>query len=545
MSSSSDTIDVVRRVGGALPTPDALLRTVLEQQTHIDRQARTVAKKSEVIANQKATIAVLEEQLRHARQARFGTSSEKNVLQADMLADEAEALADGAPDPDDGECDDGECDGGDEAGTDDKPDKPSGKRPGRKGLSPELPRVRREILLSEAEREGALDTFFVKVKEELDIEPARARVIEHWQEKAVRLDEDGERTLVAAARPPHPLGKAIGSVNLLAWLIVAKYSDGMPLYRLEGVLARYGGDITRTTTANWLIRLHGVLEPLLARVEAVQLTADYLQCDETRLQVLDEPGMAATATKWIWVLRGGPPGKPIVTFNYDKSRGGAVVERLLARFTGRYFQSDGYVGYDGPCKAKGVVHLGCMDHARRKVVEAIRAQPKTSAKGKPSVAQVMLSKINALYRLERELAELDDEERHAARQGRAVPRLTSLHAWLEDKQPKVAADTLTRKAINYALNQWEYLERYTEHGQLSISNVLAENAIRPFVIGRKAWLFSKSPEGARASATYYSLIETAKANGVEPYAYLQHVIGRIATADTDEALDALLPWNMT
>ena len=186
-----------------------------------------------------------------------------------------------------------------------------------------------------------------------------------------------------------------------------------------------------------------------------------------------------------------------------------------------------------------------MDHARRKVVEAIRAQPKTSAKGKPSVAQVMLSKINALYRLERELAELDEEERHAARQARAVPRLASLRAWLEAKRPKVAADTLTRKAINYALNQWEHLERYTEHGQLSISNVLAENAIRPFVIGRKAWLFSKSPEGARASATYYSLIETAKANGVEPYAYLQHVIGRIATADTDEALDALLPWNMT
>ena len=544
MSSPSDTVEIISRVGGALPTPDALMRTVLEQQTRLDRQAEIVAKKSEVIASQKATIAVLEEQLRLARHQRFGASSEKNAdpgaRQQDWLADEAEALADGAPDPDDGECPDGVDDDAGEA-----PPRPPTKPRRRKGLNPDLPRVRREIRLTDAERDGALDTFFVKVKEELDIEPARAQVIEHWQEKAVRLDEDGERTLVAATRPAHPLGKAIASVSLLAWVIMAKYGDGLPLYRLEGILARYGGEITRTTMANWLIRLHAVLAPLLGRLEAVQLEGDYLQGDETRMQVLKEPGMAATSTKWIWVMRGGPPGRMVVMFNYDRSRGGAVAERLLGRFTGRYFQSDGYAGYDGPCRAKGLVHLGCWDHARRKVVEAIKVQPKTKAKGAPSVAQVMLSHIDGLYRLERQLAELDEDERHERRQREALPKLAKLKGWLEDKQPKVAADTLTRKAINYTLNQWVHLVRYTEHGQLRMSNVLAENAIRPFAVGRKAWLFADTPAGAKASAGYYSLIETAKANGLEPYAYLQHVIGRIADADTDEALEALLPWNVS
>ena len=270
------------------------------------------------------------------------------------------------------------------------------------------------------------------------------------------------------------------------------------------------------------------------------MLSDYIQGDETRLQVLKEPGMAPTGDKWIWVIRGGPPGRSVVLFNYDKSRGGAVAERLLENFSGRYFQSDGYAGYDKTCAVKGLVHLGCMDHGRRKVVEAMKTQPKP-LKGKPSVAMVLLSHIDALYRLEREWADLDNDERYEQRQKIAVPKLATLKQWLDQKQPKVAPDTLTRKAINYLINQWDHLTRYCEHGQLRISNVLAENAIRPFAVGRKAWLFSDSPDGAKASAAMFSLIESAKANDVEPYAYIKYVIGNIAAADTDEALDALMP----
>jgi transposase len=465
----------------------------------------------------------------------FGASSEKNLSQQDWLADEAELLADGEPDPDDGE------QASDENDTDEKPKKPKNSR---KGFSADLPRVPHYVYLSDEEREGAIETYFSLVKEELDIIPAQVQVIQIMQEKAVYLDEDGERTVKAATRPVHPIGKSVASICLLAWLIIAKYADGLPLYRLEKILARYGGEITRTTLANWIIRLSVTLQPLLDRVDAHLMQSDYLQIDETRLQVLKEPGMAPTGDKWIWVMRGGPPGRQVVLFNYDKSRGGKVAERLLANFSGRYVQSDGYAGYDKPCALKGVLHIGCMDHGRRKVAEAIKAQKKLAKGVSPSVAMVLLSKIDALYRLERQWAELDDDERYKKRQEIAVPKLAKLKLWLDEKQPKVAPDTLTRKAINYLINQWDHLIGYCEHGQLRISNVLVENAIRPFALGRKSWLFSDSPEGAKASACMFTFIETAKANGVEPFAYMRWVIGSITAADTEEALDALLPWNM-
>lgn len=524
---------------GSLPTPDALMMALIEQQKLLEQKDEALEEKSVAIKNQQARINVLEEKLRLMNQRKFGTSSEKNILQEDWLADEAEALADGQPDPDDGEVD--ESDDAEQSPNEKKPS----KRKARKGFSSNLPRVQKYLRLSDEERNGSIDTFFVKVKEELDIIPAQVQVIEIMQEKAVYLDDEGERSLRAAQRPAHPIGKSTASVNLLAWLVTAKYGDGLPLYRLEKILKRYGGDITRTTLANWIIRLSLSTQPLLDRMEWHLMQSDYIQGDETRLQVLKELGMSPTSDKWIWVMRGGPPGRTVVMFNYDKSRGGAVAERLLENFQGRYFQSDGYAGYDKTCAAKGLVHLGCMDHARRKVVDAIKTQGKP-VKGKPSVAMVLLSYIDALYRLERrEWAELDDDERYEKRQEIAIPKLAKLKQWLDEKQPKVAPDTLTRKAINYMINQWDHLVRYCEHGQLRISNALAENAIRPFAVGRRAWLFSDSPGGAKASAAMFSLVETARANGIEPYAYLQHVIGNIAAADTDEALDALMPWNMS
>ncbi len=537
MSAPFEKLDLTRFSPHGIPTPDAMMTALFEQQKMLGEKDDLLAESHSQIQNQQARIAVLEERLRLMQQRQFGSKSEKNLLQDDWVADEAETLADGEPDSDDGE-----LDTADEQNEAVKEKKPRNRKKG-KGLSADLPRIQRFICLSDKEREGAVETFFVKVKEELDIIPAQVQVIEIMQEKAVFLDEYGERSLKAAERPPHPIGRSLASENLLAWVVTAKYADAMPLYRLEKILARYGGDITRTTLANWIIRLSVTMQPLLQRLEAQLMKADYIQGDETRLQVLNEPGMSATGDKWIWVLRGGPPDKTVVTFNYDKTRAGTVVERLLEHFEGRFFQSDGYSGYDKPCAAKKLVHLGCWDHARRKVAEAIKTQPKPE-KGKPSVAMVMLSHINALYRLEREWVDLDDDTRQEKRQKNAIPKLAVLKRWLEQKQPKVPKDTLTRTAINYTLNQWEHLVRYCEHGQLRISNVLAENAIRPFVVGRKGWMFSTSPEGAHASAAMFTLIETAKANGVEPYAYLQHVISHIAIAETDEALDSLMPWNM-
>jgi len=247
----------------------------------------------------------------------------------------------------------------------------------------------------------------------------------------------------------------------------------------------------------------------------------------------------------MWVIRGGPPDKPSVLFDYDPSRAGSVAERLLDGFSG-VLQVDGYSGYSQVCKKETVTRIGCMDHARRKFVEAIKAaEPAkgTKRKGQPSKADVALSKIRQLYGIEKSIKDKDVIQRFSARQELAVPILERLKIWLEKNISKVLKGGHTYKAMYYMLNQWPYLIGYCDDGKLNISNALAENAIRPFAIGRKAWLFADTPQGAKASATCYSLIETAKANDIDPYTYILHVLERISEADTPEKLDALLPWN--
>ena len=369
------------------------------------------------------------------------------------------------------------------------------------------------------------------------------QVLEYWQEKAVFV-EQGERRVVEAERPRHPLGKAVVSVCLLAYLIVAKYCDALPLYRLAGILKRYGGSVSRTTLANWLIRLSLQLQPLMNLMRDEQLSGDYLQGDETRLQVLKEPGMKATSKKWMWIMRGGPPGRPVVLFDYDRSRGKAVAQRLLEDFTGRYFQSDGYSGYDAVCQRKGIIQLGCWDHVRRRFVEAEKALPAKKGVVNASKASEALSRIGVLYRIEREINDLSADEKRHQRQLRSVPVLNELKTWLPFYQPKLAKGGKTREAVDYALNQWPKLIRFCDDGQLHLSNILAENTIRPYAVGRKSWLFADTPAGARASAIYFSLVETAKANGLEPYDYLCKVIRQLPYAETVEDMEALLPWNI-
>ncbi|MEA9429598.1 IS66 family transposase, partial [Aeromonas caviae] len=207
----------------------------------------------------------------------------------------------------------------------------------------------------------------------------------------------------------------------------------------------------------------------------------------------------------------------------------------------------GYSGYSQVCKESGLTRIGCWDHARRKFIEATQAAPSVAkGKSKPgaSKADVALGYIGKLYAIEREQKERSDAERYQARQTRSMPLLAELKTWLENNVGKVMKGSLTRKAMEYTLGQWSYLVGYCERGDLHISNVLAENAIRPFAVGRKAWLFADSAQGAKASATCYSLLETAKANDLEPSAYINHVLAQIGEADSLEKLEALLPWNV-
>lgn len=513
-------------------TPDISGLSAAELLSVVEGLQQELAAKNAEAQRRNQYIQILEELLRLKRIQQFGARSEKSAHQIHLF-DEAEleaeidALRDQLPDD-----------------VKEKEAPPAARKRRQRGFSDKLLRERIELTLSDEEKAGASKTFFTKVKEELQFIPAQFKVLEYWQEKAV-FEQDGEERILAAARPVHPLGKCTATPSLLAYILTSKYADGLPLYRLEYLFKRLGHEISRTSMAHWVIRLDDVFKPLIHLMREVQNSCDYLQADESRIPVLKEDGKTAQSDKWMWVTRGGPPGKPSVLFEYDPSRAGKVPVRLLDDFTG-ILQADGYSGYGKVCRDNNITRIGCWDHARRKYVEATKAA-QSQGKGKPakaSKADVALGHINKLYAIERQIKELSVDERYRIRQELSVPRLNTLKTWLEANVGKVAKGTLTRKAMDYTLNQWPTLVGYCERGDLQISNVLAENAIRPFALGRRAWLFADTSRGARASATCYSLVETAKASSLEPSAYIQHVLERIAEADTLEKLEALLPWNV-
>ena len=519
------------------PSPDLsglsaaeLLAVIAGFQQQLALKDEALQSKEEAIQRRDAHILLLEELLRLRRIQRFAASSEK--LHQLQLFDEAELEAD--------------MDALLAQLPDDLPQTAEAKaKPRQRGFSASLLRERIELTLSDEQKAGASKVFFTKVKEELQFIPAQLKVLEIWQEKAV-FERDGEEVILAANRPVHPLGKCIATPSLLGYIITSKYADGLPLYRLEQMFKRLGQEVSRTSMAHWIIRLDEVFQPLMNLLREEQNHATYLQADETRIQVLKEEGKTAQSDKWMWVTRGGPPGRPSVLFEYDPSRAGSVPVRLLEGFSG-ILQADGYSGYSQVCKESGLTRIGCWDHARRKFIEATQATPSVAkGKSKPgaSKADVALGYIGKLYAIEREQKERSDAERYQARQTRSMPLLAELKTWLDNNVGKVMKGSLTRQAMEYTLGQWPHLVGYCVRGDLHISNILAENAIRPFAVGRKAWLFADSAQGAKASATCYSLLETAKANDLEPSAYINYVLAQIGEADSLEKLEALLPWNV-
>jgi transposase len=528
-----------------------MITALLEKAQRVDELTQTVELNSEVIASLKQRIQMLEEALRLSKVKRFAPSSEQSGQTS--LFDDAEVEATIEFEAATNEIVD-EKDATDATDATDEQIKsettelnpPKGK-PGRKPFASHLPREQIFITLSDEEKVGAISTFFTKVKEELDIIPAQVRILEYMQEKAVFLEpiqNEMQRRIKAAVLPKHPIPGAMGSIELICYIIICKYCDGLPLYRLENILARYGGELSRATLANWVIALARPLQPLINLIREHQLAGNIIMADETRVQVLKEPGRPATSDKFMWVTLGGPPGQPSVLFEYDPSRSQDVPLRLLDGFQG-YLQTDGYAGYNAACLVNPITQLGCWDHARRKFKDAQDAQPKPKKDhpNKRSKADHMLSLINTLYMIERQIKELSAAEKFQHRCKRSLPILKKLKTYLDDNQHKVPKDSLTGKAMTYLGNQWDKLMVYCSNGELNISNILAENAIRPFVTGRKAWMFSDTPKGAQASAIHYSLIETAKANGLEPYTYLTHVLKALPYADTVEKIEALLPWN--
>ena len=473
----------------------------------------------------KQQIHSLLEALRLEKHRLYGASSEKSPDQSELF-DEADTFVD-------------EPDVADES-VSAAPGKKK-KPPTRKPLPPQLPRVRKVIELSEKERQCPCGCTLVEIgevlSEQVDIIPTQVQVIQTVRKKyACKGCED---TIKTAPKPNVLLPKSIASGNTMAYVITSKYADGLPLYRLSGILARYGIELPRQTLSESVLKVAERIDPLINQLQQHLMSSPLLFMDETRVQVLNEPGKTPQSNSYMWVQRGGPPHKSIVRFHYDPGRSTATAKRLLEGFAGA-LMSDGYKPYREVARENSLTHLCCWAHSRRKFIEAQKAQPK----GKTGKADMAISFIAKLYAVEKQTKNSDAATRHRSRQGVSVPVLNAFHQWLLKTQRQVPPKTVLGKAVNYTLEYWPELSRYTVNGEWPIDNNLAENAIRPFVIGRKAWLFSNSQRGATASANLYSLIETAKANGKEPYSYLSWLFEKLPEADLQN-IEGLMPWNMS
>ncbi|WP_062383038.1 IS66 family transposase [Pseudomonas abietaniphila] len=484
----------------------------------------------QMLAKMQSRMGVLEEQVALLRQRLFGRKSEQTsdpAMPQLALFNEAESIADVADED-----------------TEEEVVAPAKRRGKRKSLPADLPRIEVIHELPEHELTCACGcgcgcrkhAIGEEISEQLEIVPMQIRVIKHVRK--VYGCRDCETAPVTADKPAQVFKKSMASPSVLAMLLTTKYVDGLPLHRFEKVLDRHGIDIPRQTLARWVIQCGEHFQPLLNLMRESLLASRVIHCDETRVQVLKEPGREPSSQSWMWVQTGGPPDKPVILFDYSTSRAQEVPTRLLDGYRG-YVMTDDYAGYNALGAQAGVERLGCWAHARRKFVEAQKVQPK----GKTGRADIALNLINKLYGIERDLKACGDAERKTGRYEQSLPILAQLKSWIEKTQPQVTAQNALGKAISYLASNWSKLERYVEEGYLPIDNNAAERAIRPFVIGRKNWLFSDTPRGAKASAQLYSLVETAKANGQEPYAWLRHALERLPTATSVEDYEALLPWN--
>lgn len=422
--------------------------------------------------------------------------------------------------------------------------KPQAERParGKRGPLPaDLERVEIVHDVPEAERTCPCGTPMVEIgqdiSEQLDIVPMQVRVLRHIRK---RYGCPGSaHAPVTALLPPQPLPKSNASPDFLAMLLTVKYVDGLPLARFESVLERHGASVPRHTLARWVIGASAVLQPLHNLMRDTLLDGAFMHIDETTVQVLKEKDKSPTSNGYMWVQTGGPPDKPVIIYDYDPSRSGEVPVRLLQGYRG-YLMTDGYDGYNPVARIDGIERLACWAHVRRRFVEAVRVQPK----GKRGRADDAVELIGKLYRVEREHKASTDEVRLLARQQHSLPLLARLEAWLAKTLPAVTPKSALGTALSYLRDYWSMLIRYTERGDLPIDNNRCENAIRPFVIGRKGWLFCDTPAGANASAVIYSLLQTAKANALEPYTWLRRVMRDLPAAKTVEEVEALLPWNL-
>ncbi len=429
----------------------------------------------------------------------------------------------------------------------------SRKKSGRKPFPDSLPR--QEVIHDIPEEEkvcacGCQLTCIGKERsEQLHVERPKFKVIVNIRLKYACKQCEGTAdenspTVKIAPVPPQIIPKSFATAALLAYIIIAKFIDALPLYRQENQFSRLGIDLSRATMANWMIRVADRCQPLMPLLRQEIRSGPLINADETTLQVMNEPDRKNTTKSYAWIFRGGTEENPAVIFEYHPTRAGKAARDFLKDYKG-YVQSDGFSGYNALEEIDGITLCGCWAHARRKFVDVVKADKSSKKTGKMRAADIALRHIKKLYAIEKEAKGLTVKERFQLRQEKAKPVLDNFGLWLRETYPKTPPKGELGKAIYYSLQQWQRLNVYLEDGRLRPDNNLAENAIRPFVVGRKNWLFSGSPEGAHASATLYSLVESAKLNKLDPYKYIRFILEKIPHLSSDDDFKELLPTRVT
>lgn len=424
------------------------------------------------------------------------------------------------------------------------------KRPVRKPLSEDLPR---EIVVHDIAEEDKschdcgheLHQMGEDKSEKLEFIPAQVKVIEHIRPKYSCRHCEQHATNVEikqAPVPASPIPKSFATASLLSQIITSKYQYSLPLYRQENLFKEYGIDLSRQTMSGWLLKSADLLKALYDKLHQILLQQNVIQADETTLKVIESD--KAKCYMWLYCTGTDSPENNytnipnIVLYDFHESRASQCAIDFLQGHSG-YLQVDGYQGY----ASTDARLAGCWAHARRKFKEADIAQ----SKGKPKAGKATwaMTHIKKLYRIETLIKDKAPVEKQAYRKEHATPLLKEYKAWLDKSIQQVPPKSALGKALAYSLNQWPKLICYLEDGQLNIDNNRAERAIKPFVIGRKNWLFSNTANGAYASSVLYSIVETAKANNLVPYDYLHHVINVLSERQDDESLNELLPWNVS
>lgn len=523
----------------ALPAGPCLSRRVSsdvkELPNDVEELKRLVLERSEALEQERKRRSALEEQNALLKQALYGRKSEKLSPEEErqsLLFNEAESGADRAAEEE-------------PPATEVKPHRR--RKPGRKPIPESLPRTEIVHDIPEVEKTCAcgsqLSHIGDDISEELEVVPQQVVVKRHVRRKYVCRSCEGtsdeSRPAVRAAPLPRLLPGAMAGPGMLAYVMVSKFCDALPFYRQEKIFQRLGVEIPRATLCNWTVAVAERLSRLRDLLHTEVRAGPCVCIDETPVQVLKEPGRAATQKSYMWVMRGGEREHPVITYEYRTSRGGEFLRDRLSGYHGGVM-SDGYVGYEWLKNKPGITIAACWAHVRRGFFKAHQLAPESEG------PKIMLDLIRKLYRIEKDLRDLSPIKRLKRRKREAAPVLQEIRDRIDSERLSVVPSGQYGKALAYTDDLWDRLIAYANNGEIPIDNNDVENSIRPFVVGRKNWLFFDTQHGAHAGTLLFSLIETAKANGHEPYWYLRYLFDLFPVTPSDDAqLRELLPHRVT